>query len=230
MSTAKAGPASKNTLWIAGTGVLALLVLVATYFLLVAPQRTEAANLATQTAQVQQSNAALEQQTALLASQAQSLDEKKLDLARIVETLPAQAELPSLLRTLDGFSAETGVVVTSVAPGTPSAYGAAAAGSSPISRVPLAVTVEGSFAAAELYVKKLQADMGRFFLVTDLEVTAGSTEDASGVTATVTGDLFVVTDLTAAAGVSAGPAGAAAPAPAATSTDDGLSSSTESVS
>ena len=39
---------SQNTLWVAGAGVLAVLLVVLTYLFVVSPKRSEAADLATQ--------------------------------------------------------------------------------------------------------------------------------------------------------------------------------------
>ena len=188
----------KNTVWIAGTAVLAALVLLGTYFLLIAPQRAEAADVATQTAGVQQQNDLLAQQTELLETQFATLDERRLELADITRTLPAEADVQQLLRQVETFAGSSGVTLLSVTPGAPVLHGVDATGGAAettgpvIVDVPLVLTTEGPFSGTELFVKQLQADMGRFLRVDDLALAAGTTTGDEGVTTTVTGRVFVV--------------------------------------
>ena len=194
---------SGNTVWIAGTGVLAVLTLVATYFLLLAPKRAEAADIATQTAQVALQNEAIAQKTQLLQSQFATLDQSRAELAAIRATLPAEADVQALLRQVEGYAIADGLVLTSVETGTPALHGADASGTAPVTAegttvvdVPLTVSVEGSFAATELFVKQVQADMGRFLLLKTVDLTAGTTAGDEGVTTKLTGTVFVVRDST----------------------------------
>lgn len=193
---------TKDTAWIAGAGVLALLVLAASYFLLIGPKRAEAADLATQKVSVEQNNAAIVQQTALLKAQFATLGQQKAELAAIRSTLPASADVPALLRQLSDYAASSGVTVTAVTPGTAAAFnGAGAAGtadaSSGIVSIPLVVTAQGSFAQTELFVKSLQADMQRYFSVSDVVVARGEDQASTTgntLTSTVTGQIFVIKD------------------------------------
>ncbi|MEZ0163694.1 type 4a pilus biogenesis protein PilO [Kineococcus sp. LSe6-4] len=190
---------SKDTAWIAGAGVLALLVLAATYFLLIAPKRTEAADIADQTAAVAQSNAAIEQKTAQLKSQFTTLGDKEAEVAAIRATMPADAQVPALLRQLQSYADSAGLTLTNVAPGTPSAFGAKdgavpGTGGTTVVDVPLTVTTSGSFTQTELFLKNVQADMGRYFLVDNVSLQAGDAQTAGTVTGTITGDVFVLRD------------------------------------
>ncbi|WP_432498596.1 type 4a pilus biogenesis protein PilO [Kineococcus auxinigenes] len=191
---------SKNTVWAAGTGGIALVMLAATYFGLVAPQREAAAEVREQTAGVVQSNLAIEQKTELLAAQFATLDEQKARLAEVRATLPGEAQVPTLLRQLEGYAASAGVTLTAVTPSAASAYAtdtAATTDTSGLVQIPLAVTATGGFGQSELFVKNLQADMARFFLVEDVSVTAGGQSASSGdVTTTLTGRIFVLGDAT----------------------------------
>ncbi|GAA0289661.1 type 4a pilus biogenesis protein PilO [Kineococcus aurantiacus] len=190
----------KNTVWIAGTAVLAVLVLVATYFLLIAPKRAEAADIATQTLQTRQGNETLQQQIALLQSQFATLGDRRAELAEITRTLPAKADVQQLLRQVETYATTSGVTLLSVTPGSPVLHGvdgtgAAAETSGPlVVDVPITLTTAGSFSGTELFVKQVQADMGRFLSVSDLSLTAGTASDDDGVTATVTGRVFVLRD------------------------------------
>ncbi|WP_369052259.1 type 4a pilus biogenesis protein PilO [Kineococcus terrestris] len=199
---------SRNTAWIAGTGVLALLALVATYFLLVTPKRAEAADVRAQTAGVVASNAQIAQQTELLKSQFATLDEQRARLAEIKASLPDEAEVPALLRQLEGYATSAGVTLVAVTPSPASLYtttSGAGTDTAGIVQVPLVVQVAGSFPASELFVKNVQADMTRFFGVEQVTVTQGAdTADGDDVTTTITGRVFVL-DPDVAAAVAAVP-------------------------
>ncbi|NAZ74899.1 type 4a pilus biogenesis protein PilO [Kineococcus sp. T13] len=203
---------NKNTVWIAGTGVLAVLVLLATYFLLIAPKRAEAADLATQRLQAQQDNEVLEQETALLEAQFATLDERRAEIAAITAELPAEAQTQQLLRQVETFATASGVTLLSVAPGAPVLHGADATGAAAdtsgavVVDLPITLTTEGTFAGTELFLKQLQADMGRFLLVDDLSLANGTTDGGEGVTTTVTGRVFVMRDAQTAGATRAGTA------------------------
>ena len=195
---------SQNTLWVAGAGVLAALLVVASYFLLIAPKRAEAADLADQRAGVEQSNAQLEAQTAQLKAEFATLDEKRAQLAQLQSTLPSDADVAVLLRQLQSYAGTAGVTIAQVTPGTAeefnpeaTASGAAAAASSGIVDIPLTVAVSGTFPQTELFVKNVQADMTRFFLVTGVEVAPDTTGVVGAVTTKVTGKVFVLRSATA---------------------------------
>ncbi|GAA4967448.1 type 4a pilus biogenesis protein PilO [Kineococcus glutinatus] len=189
---------TRNQAWIAGTGVLAVLVLAATYLLLVAPQRAEAADLATERAAVAASNAALESRTAELKAQFATLDVRRAELAAIRETLPAEADVPALLRQLETTASDTGVTLTGITPSAIEAYTGAPADVSGASiyDVPLTLTTTGTFAETELFVKALQADVRRFFLIENLSLSADEATATDGSTAavstTLTGKIFVL--------------------------------------
>ncbi|ABS04481.1 type 4a pilus biogenesis protein PilO [Kineococcus radiotolerans] len=215
---------SRNTVLIAGTGALALLVLVASYFLLVAPKRAEAADLATQRVYAKEKNAGIEQQTRQLQSQFESIGDKRAQLAAIRSTLPAAADVPALLRQLEGYANTAGVVLTGVTPGTPEVFGSAtdaatAQASGPqVVDIPLTITTSGSFSQTELFIKSTQADMQRFFLVENLALNAGDASTSGVVSTTLTGKIFVLQadavtpseSTTQSAGTTAVPTGASA--------------------
>ncbi|WP_328295897.1 type 4a pilus biogenesis protein PilO [Kineococcus sp. NBC_00420] len=193
---------SKNTAWIAGTGVLAVLILVASYFLLIAPKRAEAADTVAQAAGVEQGNETLAAETERLKAQFATLDDQRAQLAEIQAELPAESEVPALIRQFSVYAAGAGVSVKTIAPGTLTAYagdgttattttGTTASGTNGgISVMPISVTVEGSFAGTELFVKNLQADMHRYILVDGVALVDEDTTLAT----TITGSIFVLAD------------------------------------
>lgn len=189
---------TNNKVWVGGAAMVALLMLVATYFLLIGPKRAEAADLRDQTAAVVQQNDKIEQDTALLKAQYATLGEQKARLAEITAQLPAQVDTSSLVRQISARALESGVTVSGVTPGTPAAYGSASASAATETAssataglyvIPLKIETTGSFAQTELFVKNVQADLTRFFAVKDVSLTRDTA--STGVKATVDGEIFV---------------------------------------
>lgn len=207
---------SQNTLWVAGAGVLSLLLVVATYLLVIAPQRSSAADLADQRVSVQESNAQLAQQTEVLKSQFATLADKRRELADIEATLPARADVPDLLRQFQTFAEGAGLTVTQVSPGAAAPFGttsgdatATVPNPSGIVEIPVTVVVSGTFPQVELYTKSLQADMVRHLLVKGVTVTADqSSTQKDVVTGTITGSVFVLGDTTGSTPAAVTPTGA----------------------
>ena len=193
---------SPNTVWIGGAGVLAVLVLIASYLLVISPMRAEAADLATQTAEVAQRNDVIALETEQLEADFATLGDRKAELAAITATLPAEADVPDLLRQVTRSATSAGVVLTSVVPGTPVLHGSdgsatttSAAGPTVVD-IPVTIGVQGSFATTELFVKQIQTDLERFLLLDDLTLTAGTTTSDTGVTTAIQGVIYVVRDQT----------------------------------
>jgi len=214
---------SRSAAWTLATAVIALLVLVGAWFLLLGPQRAEAAELATQRNAVAEQNDRLALNQAQLQAQLEQLPAQKQQLATILASMPDDSQLPQLLRQLESSAENTGAALTSVVPGTAVDYDAARAPG--VVSVPVAVTVAGSLAEVELYLKQLQADSTRYFLVDSVTLTAG-TGSVSGssaeLSAVISGKVFVLTTSagsTASAGTTTlAPAAAGASSAGATTT------------
>lgn len=221
-------------LWAAGAGVLAVLLVVATYFLVIAPKRSEAADLKAQRVTVEQTNAEIQQRTAQLRSQFATLGEKREQLAAIESELPSAADVPALIHQVSGYAATSGVSLDQITPGAPQAYtdstsgtGKAATPASGIVAIPLTITVSGSFAQVELYVKNLQVDMTRHFSITGLTVASDQTSKTAGaVSATLAGQIFVLQGSSSAATAGSAAGTGSATAGAGTTPASGSSSST----
>jgi Tfp pilus assembly protein PilO len=205
----------KSTLWTLATAAVALLVLVAAWLLVIGPQRAEAADLATQRDFVAQQNQRLALSQAQLQAQLEELPAQKAQLAAILASMPDDSQLPQLLRQLETSAENTRATLTSVVPGTAVAYDAAAAPG--VVKVPVVVTVTGSFYEVELYLKQLQADSTRYFLIDSVNLTAGTgsvSASSSGVTAAISGAVFVLAAPATTATTTAG----STPAPASPAT------------
>ena len=121
--------------WVALCVLGCLAVLAGGWFLLVGPERTEAADLRVQTATAQSGNESLRTQLAVLKAQAKDLPQQQAKLAAVAAKLPDDPALPSLVRALDSASGEAGVDLVSIAPG-PAAPVVAAAAAVPAAPAP----------------------------------------------------------------------------------------------
>jgi Tfp pilus assembly protein PilO len=196
---------SKTRGWSAGAAALATLLLVASWFLLISPQRSEAASLRDQVTQQETFNDQIKLQTQQLKAQFASLPERQAQLAEIKQQMPENPALPSLVRDLSKYSDQAGVVLSSVAPANPAplAVGAApgavagtitTADSPPIQQIQTNVIVTGSYAELTLYLQKLQSQMRRALLVENIQLTKASGEDVAkdDLQMTLSGKVFVL--------------------------------------
>jgi hypothetical protein len=190
---------SPTSRWAGGTAAVCTGLVAVTYVGLVGPRRGEAADLTASAATTQTRNDALEIQIAQLKAQFAKLPEKQAELATVLGQLPADADVPSVVRSFDTMAARSGVTLDAVTPGTAqvidgkghpatTAAGApVAAGGDQIVGVPLTLTVHGPYFKAVSFLKGLQGAQ-RAFLVTGVQVTVAD----SDVTLTIRGRIFAL--------------------------------------
>lgn len=113
---------SKSQAWILGTAVVAVLILVGTWFLLVSPKQAEIqeANDANEDALFQQDQ--LRHRLLVLQDQFQDLEEYQADLDVIAAQIPPEPELADYVRSLQSAADQTGVVIVELAPATGVAF------------------------------------------------------------------------------------------------------------
>jgi len=199
--------------WTLATTVLAVLVLVAGWFLLIAPEHSKAAEVRSQTAEQQSTNSTLQTKLQMLKSQAEGLPAQQRALSRLTAALPSDPRLPDLVRTLTSRAGTAGVDLVQISPGQPedvvdatssattsgttgttgsdttggqSTDTSAAAGSvNGLKAVPLTLAVSGDYAQLVRFVNLLEG-LNRPLLVTGF--TLGPNDDQSGeATTTSTG-------------------------------------------
>ena len=204
---------NRTTRWSLATGLVCAVLVAATWFLLIGPRRSEAANLREQTVAAEQANELLRQRTVQLRAQLDDLPERRQELAAIARQLPKQADVPTLVRDLRRISDSSGVVLTTVTPGEAQyldpttgqpAVAATPGATSPLVSIPLNVVADGDFFEVALFMKQVQTEMRRSILITSVAVEQGQDEaaadGASGssgsgsdgtVSLTMTGQVFV---------------------------------------
>ena len=172
---------TKTRTWSAATAALCVLLIVAAYFLLIAPKRAEAADLRDQTVAQDQANQQSRLKIQQLKAQYAELPTKQAELAVIKQQLPDNPALPTLIRTLASMADATGVTLVSLAPAPPTAVvlaaapvvapavapaagapvtapvAAAAAPTTSLFGITTTMVIKGDYAASTLFVQKLQA-------------------------------------------------------------------------
>lgn len=194
--------------WIIGGALLCVLLLVASWFLLIQPQRAEAAELREHTATVQTQNTQLETRIRQLEAQYRQLPSYRAELAAIKQAMPEDISESTLLRSVQAVADGTGVNFYSVAieapvlladPAAEAAPAAAppegeeaaaapapspsvapAAAGPAVYKVPTNFQAQGTFVGIETFLQKLQTEMPRAMLVTGIELTAATTGQAVG--------------------------------------------------
>jgi type IV pilus assembly protein PilO len=105
--------------WSLLAAVLALAIIAAGWFLLIAPKRTEAAGLREQTVSQEDANARLTQQLEVLRAQQAELPQQRARLAVMRTQIPDNPALPSLIRDLTTAGRKVGVSIDTMAPAVP---------------------------------------------------------------------------------------------------------------
>ncbi len=107
---------AKRSTWIGGTVFVALIIMVATYFLAVAPALATASDTRAEATSTQQSNDLLRLKITKLAADFAKLPEYKAELAAIRVQIPTNADLSGYLRQLDATAVARSVKLTAVGP------------------------------------------------------------------------------------------------------------------
>jgi Tfp pilus assembly protein PilO len=253
---------SRTARWTVGTALLCVALLAVTWLLLVSPRRDEATELRDANLAAQNQNDLLEVKIAQLRAQFAKLPEKQAELADILAQMPADAGMPRLVRDLDTMAQTTGATLTSVTPGAaqalvsdparaaqaaPAAPAGDAAAAAPatetsaVVEIPVTVVIEGDYFQTVAFLKRLQKQMPRAFLVTTVQMSAGSggSDAAAGSTGqvqvTIGGSVFALPGMSAdtvatGEGATTGatgatsPMGSATPPPTATPAPSGQAS------
>ena len=180
--------------WYLAAGLSAVLVLVAGWFLLVAPQRATAEETQLQAESKEATNLATEQQIASLKAQYKDLPDIEKQTAAIRTKLPQSPAMPSLIRQLSSLAKSSGVTLVSVAPQTPvpltDVGGAQATLATPgqVNQIPLSIQVVGRFANVRLFLSGMER-LDRAVLVTGLNITREENAADSAATGALTVDL-----------------------------------------
>ena len=170
-----------------GAGAAALvLVLAASWMLVVSPKRSEAVDLEQQVAAKQ---VELANKRAALAAPSAQVKVKASDLYRLTKALPDSTDMAGILLDVNRLAAKNKLTFGSVTPGT------AEVGTSSLS-VPLILTVQGRFSAISGFLRDVRTLVrvrngrldarGRTYSVTQVDLGAPDKVEYPNVKATIT--------------------------------------------
>ena len=110
---------AKRSTWIGGTVFVALVIVVAAWFLAVSPMLSAAAEVRSQAEQTEQMNDVLDLKVDQLKVDFAKLPEYQAELAGIQLQIPTDAMLADYLRQLDQIAVAHSVALTAVTPSIP---------------------------------------------------------------------------------------------------------------
>jgi type IV pilus assembly protein PilO len=105
--------------WSALAAVLVVAIFAASWFLLISPKRSDAADLRGKAAAKSEENARLAEQITMLQEQQKDLPTQQAQLAAMRTQIPTNPALPSLIRDLTAAGKKAGVSIDSMAPSLP---------------------------------------------------------------------------------------------------------------
>lgn len=170
------------------TTAIVVVVVLASGFLFVLPRGADLARIRDEQAVVRSDFAALEAELAELRSLQASgtLDE---EVAAAERRIPAVANLPEFLAALDEAALRSGVVLTTVAPGEPTATTAGV-----VSEIPVSVSAIGAYFPLVRFVFELE-HLSRLLRIDGISV--GSPVQGQGLELSVTAVAFTTAGATA---------------------------------
>ena len=200
-------------LWMLGSVVVIIALLIGTWFVGISPRLAEAAIANNESATVEAQNAAHEATLASLKTQFEGIRDLRSDLEGLRVAVPADADTADLIRQLNAFAVSAGVTVTGVSLSPPERFAAPAEPPSDTElagaitsvnpenflAVRIEVDVAGPYANVMAFVSSVQAGE-RVFLVHDLTLDSGIPSPDSSVEVRFSGQVFVLLDGVAAVG------------------------------
>lgn len=196
-------------MWIAGTVVLALLLLAGSWLLLIEPVMVRAAEDTASAEQQREQNDLLELELVKLADEFTRLDEYKAELADLRLEMPVTGDGASISRELQDLATAAGVTITMVAPSVPQVFVPAEAAAAAVTdtatedgtavdgaddavattappaptglfTVPITISSVGSYDASVAFLRSVQTGASRLYLVSSINAQTQDEQGASG--------------------------------------------------
>ena len=168
-------------LWLL-TALGSLAALMGGYFLMVSPQKSEAASVRTETEGREAQNAQLQGQINQLNAQKKKLPEQQALLSRFTGLIPNNPALPRLIRSLSDAADNAGVELVTISPKLPEwskgfspatrlevAGRVDAPGGQVLVTIPVELRVTGEYSQVNLFFTELE-EMNRALMVTGFQI------------------------------------------------------------
>lgn len=169
------GARENNRLWLLG-GLIAIVVIVAaTYLLLIKPVYTDKSEVQGQAADQDVQLVELKHQLNDLKAQAAEAGVYRAQLADRQAALPQQYDLPAYLRALQASEKSVTVDISSVGVTLPQKVD----GSATVFSVPITLTVSGKPADITRVIKRIQVDQSRAVLITSVNLSVTNESKAN---------------------------------------------------
>jgi len=184
---------TRSQRWTASTILLCVVLVALSWFVLIAPSRSEASDLQQQAAAQETQNIALQQNIVTLKRQFATLPTTKASLASVLATMPITEDMPAVVDALRACEAHSGVKLISIVPGRGiTLVPQAGKNSTTVVQTPITVTLTGKFFQVSAFVGDLRgARMTRAYLIGGLDLTSADSGSTSGdITVTVVGAIF----------------------------------------
>jgi Tfp pilus assembly protein PilO len=194
--------------WTAAAALLCVVLLAASWFLLISPRRDRVEGLPAPVPSADSEARQAQQQTAQLKAEFGDLAKKKADLAKIKRQLTPKAAMSQFVNDLAAHAASSGVLMTQLTVGVPALDGitsgtggsTALAPAGSVVAIPITVTATGDYFESVLFVKDIQTQLTRVFLAKSVAVSNGSANTSvPAVTSTATPTVTATATATATA-------------------------------
>ncbi|MCZ3390184.1 MAG: type 4a pilus biogenesis protein PilO [Actinomycetia bacterium] len=185
--------------WTLGAVAIVVLVMVAGWFLLIAPKRAEVADLNTQTQAQESQNSAAQTQLAVLKQENKDLPQKQAELAELQTKIPETAALPTYVREMQDIGRKSGVAFTSMTPTPPVPTGGVVleGGALPpdqLAALNVDMVVTGSYFEITKFMNELETG-SRYTLVSGFSIDSATSAEAGKkgeLTGTVSARIYLV--------------------------------------
>ncbi len=171
--------------WSLLSALLAVVVLLAGWFLLVSPKRATAADLRTQATAQESANDTLKAKIAQLQAQQKELPQQKAIIADIQQRIPQNPDLPALIRSLSTMATQTGVDLHTVTPVSPTASAAqppenaVGADGQTLQVINVTMEVDGTYYNIERFFNKMES-LKRSLLINGVTLNVNSGSGTTG--------------------------------------------------
>lgn len=165
-----------NAPWILGATIACVIIVALGYFFGINP-KLDSAEVTTEYAEDQESrNDILAMEVQRLAAEYEKLDEHQKDIDTMRIGIPVDPHLPELFRDLDDLADQTNVTIAHTSPNTPEEVpvteeAAEIFTASGLIAMPIDFDVTGNYDNVTEFIKKIQKDLPRHFLITALDYT-----------------------------------------------------------
>jgi Tfp pilus assembly protein PilO len=149
-------------------GLLSVVVIIVLVAAVILPKASQVRSKQAEVAMAQQQEATLQLRLQQLQADAKDAPKDRKLLAKLEASLPPTADLPGLIRLLNGIAADSSVDFMSVSPGQPTA---SAAGG--LSVIPTQISITGRFFSVDQYLFRLE-QLPRATKVTSVQLATGA--------------------------------------------------------